>query len=473
MKKSAKIITATLAAITVLFAAMAITVSADTETNSDIIISQNVAYTGDFALMYAVDPAKVTAPVTLNIYEAEPTEASTAKYTFTSSATTPAATSGLDIDAYIFIANGTAAKDMTKVYYAQVVDANGVKSEVKRYSVAEYLYERLATPDITEKQEALYESVITFGDKAIDLLAAGNPLVSAYKYVTIEGGTLDGTYDAGIYLKNDTVNPQAEGVTSWTASDGTKVANGESYTIGDNHVSFTETVEEPAVDTITIDRTRTGTNTLEGYALDSYSCYSGSTSKKFGWSAGFTTDGNSGIKEDTVYGTTSQVVLLDPTAGGDLSCYVDSLCKSDVTADEATAYEISADIKFVPDSSAQTYQHIIIRSSGNKTVFNIKVFMNTNGDLYFVNVNNSEESYTFTGGVSSYNHICFRFTGAAGSLSAKLYINGTYACTFKTEDASVAGTLAYADMSYLRITYAGSNLDSKTYIDNIYQGLVK
>lgn len=473
MKKSSKIITATLAAITVIFAAMAITVSADTETKPEII-SQNVAYTGDFALMYAVDPATVTAPVTLNIYEAEPTETSTAKYTFTSSATTPAETSGLDIDAYIFIANGTAAKDMTKVYYAQVVGADGTKSAVKRYSVTEYLYERLADSTITSKQEALYESVIDFGDKAIDLLAAGNPLVSDYKYVTIDGGTLDGTYDAGIYLKNDTVNPQAEGVTSWTASDGTKVANGESYTISDSHVSFTKTVdtEDPTVDTITIDRTKAGTNDLEKYLLNSYasttSTDAGASNKKFGWDSGFTTDGKSGIKEDTVYGTISKVLVADPTkANHEVKLYADKTnYNPPITADVAKAFEMSADMKFVADSATETYQKLKFRTSGG-VVCSIKIYIKPNGDLYFENESNGEEAYTLAGGANKYNHLCFIFTGEAGSLSAKLYINGVHACTFNTENA----TYEFKDLYQFRI--GCDKIDTITYADNVYIGFIE
>ena len=463
MKKSAKIITATLAAITVIFAAMAISVSADTETKPDII-SQNVAYTGDFALMYAVDPATVTAPVTLNIYEAEPTETSTAKYTFTQTATTPAATSGLDIDAYIFIANGTAAKDMTKVYYAQVVDADGDKSELKRYSVTEYLYERLATSDITEKQEALYQAVITFGDKAIDLLATGNPLVSDYKYVTIDGGTLDGTYDAGIYLKNDTVNPQAEGVTSWTATDGTKVANGESYTVGDSHVSFAETVEtdEPTVDTITIDRTKTGTNTFDTSSI-------GSFPTALGWDSGMKgTDG--GVRSDTVYSTSSQVLVIDPITKNNAAKLYSHVNPPVAEADDI-AYEFSADIKLVPDEGVTDFtQRIWLYATGNKAVFTLYV-RSYNGGWEFWNSENGEEKVFVENTGYNYNHVCFRFVGEAGSLVAKLYINGEHAYDFTTEVAAQADTFGFKDMHHAR--FVATDLNNKIYIDNLYVGFVK
>ena len=140
------------------------------------IISQNVKYGGNFSLMFAVDASTCSGEtVTLKVYNESPTATSKAIWSKTVSADeelkvvhgTPC---------YVFITAGVAAKDLDVNYYV-VAESAGVKSDVKEYSVAEYLYERLygdgiySAPDAIGKAQAdLYKSVLEMGKNAQELL---------------------------------------------------------------------------------------------------------------------------------------------------------------------------------------------------------------------------------------------------------------------------------------------------------------
>ena len=140
------------------------------------IISQNVMYGGDFSLMFAVRASSVSGSnITLSVYDEEPTEASEALWSKTVSATVATA-DVKGIASYVFTTPGVAAKDMDKNFYI-VAESAGVKSEVKRYSVAEYLYERLyddyviaGTSALEVAQTKLYKSALEVGKNAQNLL---------------------------------------------------------------------------------------------------------------------------------------------------------------------------------------------------------------------------------------------------------------------------------------------------------------
>ena len=140
------------------------------------IISQNVMYGGNFSLMFAVDASTCSGDtVTLKVYDAEPTADATPVWSSTMS--TAADTTAINgIECFTFTTPGVAAKDMDKNYYITATSA-GVVSEVKKYSVAEYLYERLygnevafGTSALELAQAKLYFSTLEFGKNAQDLL---------------------------------------------------------------------------------------------------------------------------------------------------------------------------------------------------------------------------------------------------------------------------------------------------------------
>lgn len=140
------------------------------------IISQNVMYGGDFSLMFAVKADTCSgSDVTLSVYDEEPSEASEALWSKTIS-TASKTTDVKGYASYVFTTSGVAAKDMDKNYYI-VAESAGAKSEVKRYSVAEYLYERLyddmvvaGTSELEVAQTKLYKSALEVGKNAQNLL---------------------------------------------------------------------------------------------------------------------------------------------------------------------------------------------------------------------------------------------------------------------------------------------------------------
>lgn len=214
----------------------AIAISASAEETKPQIIAQNVAYEGDFALMYAVDASTATAPVSLYLYTEAPTKDSVAHKKYVVENVT-AASGNLKKDSYIFKTEGVAAKDMADVFYVQAVDANGNKSDVVRYSVGEYLYERLATVGITEKQEFLYRQTLTFGAAAQAVLAPDTPPVTEFRYVKVIGGLLPDGFNSGIFPIDTEISPVGNGVNSWRVQSfaddktvtETKIAAGKSF----------------------------------------------------------------------------------------------------------------------------------------------------------------------------------------------------------------------------------------------------
>ncbi len=207
--------------------AMGVSAEDSAETKTPKIISQNLEYSEKFNLMYAVDAATVAAgKVTLNIYNMDPAEVPSALPLATIEAeapTTDAAVLGnLGVDsAYIFTSTaGVGYGDMVINYYAQATDSAGNKSEVKKYSVAEYFYQRLATAGITADQKALYTSALDFGtrvQKAVLNVTAADELISNLRYVTIEGGTLNGDTQ-GLYPLGAELAPKKFGAIKATWS---------------------------------------------------------------------------------------------------------------------------------------------------------------------------------------------------------------------------------------------------------------
>ena len=202
-------------------AAFAMNINA-TETQQDPkleIISQNIEYGNQFKLMYAVDASTVTeAPVTLEIYETEPTEGVGASYTYTVS--TPETVAKLNKSCYVFTTNGISYTAMAQNFYIKAVDNAGVESAVKRYSVAEYLYERLADTTATEEQVNFYNEAIDFGASA-EILFGGKTtdsadLMTKLAYVVVKGGTIDG-YTTGVYPVGQTLNLKADDTTAVAA----------------------------------------------------------------------------------------------------------------------------------------------------------------------------------------------------------------------------------------------------------------
>ena len=205
-KKITKILVFALAFALLLGASLAIVSSAETKPE---IISKNIEYGEKFSIMYAVDASTVAdGAVTLNIYAEEPTADSKVIASYTKNDPETIKVHDVDTSAYVFITNGVAAKDLGDFFYAQAIDAKGNKSDVVKYSVVEYMLERLYGGEtITADQEEMYRKSLEFGEAAQELLSPDDEIqVADYKYVRVEGGTVNGV-EKGIFLKGDVLTP--------------------------------------------------------------------------------------------------------------------------------------------------------------------------------------------------------------------------------------------------------------------------
>ncbi len=175
------------------------------EAKTPQIVSKNIEYGGNFAMIFAVDSETVVGETRLEMYDSKNVLINTYNVWKTEAITTA---DGTDYNALLFRTAGVAAKNMADYYYVKAVDSENNESALVRYSVAEYMYERLyGGEEITENQKALYESVIVMGSNAQQVLINDNPnfedevLVKNYKYVVLNEATVDG-YSTGVYAEN-------------------------------------------------------------------------------------------------------------------------------------------------------------------------------------------------------------------------------------------------------------------------------
>ena len=223
--KTLKLITAILSVALLIGVALAIAVSAEVEAKSPEIISYNVEYGEKYALMYAVDASTVnSAPVTLDLYTADPATGAESIRSYTAEKSETIKIDGVETEAYVFTTDGVAAKNLTQIFYAQATDKAGAKGNVVRYSVIEYMYQRLSgQQEITANQETLYRTVIELASISAQVLindkneGTENDVTLAidYSYVFFPAGngligeSADATsgYKAGIYAKGTVIYP--------------------------------------------------------------------------------------------------------------------------------------------------------------------------------------------------------------------------------------------------------------------------
>ena len=259
MKKNTKILVLILSLALLITSAVAVIASAETETPSVEIVSKNLSYEDNIRILFAVKSANVgVAEVKLNVYESDPQDdpALAPAETVSSVHTGEIGTYGV---CDVFFTKGIAAKFLSKQIYAQaVVTVGGVtyKSEVERYSIVEYCHEMIAKESTDAAKDAKYMDVIEYGASIQSFLTEDGKydgaLATDYKYVTIEGGTLDGRYNSGIYLENAAINPTIVGATKLLASDGNVVNNGAEYKVGNANVSFVK-ADAKALATVTFE----------------------------------------------------------------------------------------------------------------------------------------------------------------------------------------------------------------------------
>ncbi len=444
----------------------------ETENKTPEIISQNVAYTDKFSLMYAVDAATVTeAPVTLYLYNAMPAGIETPyNDKYTADNITSGKESGLGVDAYIFTTDGVGATAMTQEFFVVAEDAKGNRSEVKKYSVAEYLYERLASGRASDDQEEFYLNTINFGANAQIVLAkeGENPqLISDYSYVIVEGVA------QGIYPVGTKLNPYVNAITAnWnvtaTAEDGTETTElcQRGFTVPDA-IKTVATVESKQ-------EYRAGVDTFSDCIVDGKSVSVGTGAKS--------ADGNFACSSGTLYyeyaNDSDRGVLTKVTATNNPRfIMLNNSALKDVN--EATAYELSFDIKLVMDGNELPGESVNYRLYlwHNNTAFSDQIYMYYS---YSTAGEGQMRIYDADGGrIINYD--------ATDWMHIRLVVyenDNKYAYLYLNGDSEAAGKMllksSYTGLDYMTgggiINYSsdgnGEHINSFL-VDNVFCGLIK
>jgi len=225
MKKHSKIIT--LALSLVLLVGLCFGVSAMAEENAPeknlTVLSQNVSYSEELYLHYAVYPENVdVAGLKLLVYAVDPAKNAEAEPVATVTDSTQVTITDVETDTdYVcraFKAPGIALKNLASQIYVKAVAADGTESAVRRYSVAEYLNEMSFTTTDSAKAAA-YRDILKAGDAAQLLLNhETDAYASSYKYVTVTDGKDADGYDRGIYLPGSSLS------LTYTGNDSSKNA---------------------------------------------------------------------------------------------------------------------------------------------------------------------------------------------------------------------------------------------------------
>ena len=181
------------------------------------IVSKNMSYSAYLHLYYAIPKSTVKEGYLpeLRLYKEEPSASSTPYYTVTEyELQTISVISGTPEEYYVMRSDGISAKEMGEEIYAQPVAVTPLGDEIvgdfSKYSVAEYLYERLYKNgfiSMTEEdgedylRRTLYEALLEYGKAAQkvlieDKLGVSVKYVTDYSYYYIDGNNY-GFYESG------------------------------------------------------------------------------------------------------------------------------------------------------------------------------------------------------------------------------------------------------------------------------------
>lgn len=250
MKKQTKIIALSLSLLLLVAACIGISVSADSE-KALTVVSQNVSYSEQMYLYYAVYPENVdTEGMVLNVYTENPDTNAEAVAIATVSYHEEVVLSGANGESYVcraFKTPGVALKNMAAKFYVQAVAVDGTKSPVKSYSVVEYFNEMIYNSE-NEEDIVAYEKMLAAGDAAQHLLnyypnGNKNDVPTNYKYIVVKNGTVNGA-KKGVYLAGESVTLNYSGEDfrdKWNLLDksgeviGTAI-NGASFVVTDDIV---------------------------------------------------------------------------------------------------------------------------------------------------------------------------------------------------------------------------------------------
>ena len=216
MKKSnfAKILTLVLVCAALIGAVVGINASAANEQTVEFV-SNNVWYGEDLRLAYAVaceDDVEVTLYLdeALTVYWCDAYEDGTRLV------------NGVECKKF-YAEKGVPIQDINTYVYAVAENLATGEKDVQRYSVLEYLYERLGqygedkedgSPKVTENQKAMYEAHLAYAEAAEQVIYVENTknerpdysnTIADTSYVVVNNGLLEEKYTAGVYANGTAI----------------------------------------------------------------------------------------------------------------------------------------------------------------------------------------------------------------------------------------------------------------------------
>lgn len=246
--KSTKIFS--LAFIFALIFIVALSLSVSAEDGDDapkpVIVAKNVSYESSMRLLFAVDSGSVPADeIEMLFWNSEP-ESVYDKPDHVNTQSFSTETADGTVLPCVFHSEGIAAKDAPDSIYASAhVKNTDVYSDIVRYSLLEYVYERQSSDSITSVQERLYNSVIEYTESAQSALGHDvDNIPTTYRYISANGGLLSDGYDSGVYKIGSSLTVFADnydGFSVWVDETGAIVSDSPEYsfTVGKEHKTYT------------------------------------------------------------------------------------------------------------------------------------------------------------------------------------------------------------------------------------------
>ncbi len=453
---------------TLCFAAtFAMSISANTNASETAegpkISSQNILYSDKFSLMYAIDADTVAdgTAVTLRVYDSIDENGNPAgKLLFEGTQTQAEVISagaepyGYSKNAYIFTTPGVALHNMAKNYYVQA-EVDGVKGEVKRYSVAEYFYQKLSSEtsatmseEEIEKNNSFYKSALEFGASAEKYTGKAAPYVTELRYVTVENGTLDGFFNTGLYKAGTKLALSPSDSGTWTVSQyGEKGAQ-----IGANEFGLTEVVVPETADMykLAVQHVALKTGTV---TFDDWTTLSGHGANVTDGTYEFTQVSGRGQVLDATLSKNSYIRFNQQYTG--------------LTSEDATAHEVSFDLKF--DTAVQNHGLFLrlygLNGSSEAWAMGVSLYPAADGTAVLRVDESSSKQHSLTEiDLNGWNTIKFVIYKSE-PLKCYFSINGG------TEyELSPASFYTYGATTHIRMTGMSSTSNDGFLVDNFFSG---
>ena len=465
--KLAKVLLITLS-LAVMIMAMGVIASAqETDDLSVSILAKNVSYSETVQVLFAVDDTNAGENEVEVLYYLEDPIANPSAQAYVGKTYEKGYTEG-GVNYPAFFTAGFPAKNIgDKVYARAHIVGTEVYSEVVRYSVVEYLLERLYLDTPTADQKDLYTDLLSYGASAQKVLINGNDdptdnitqFVTDYVLVGIQGGTLDGKYSQGIYFPGEKVYPQASGVSAWNVTlydlatgEGavTRVANGAEVEVA----GFTMISEAPAAYKPDLTDVAGRIQWHEAATIGEY--------KSAGVTDHWFPSGTDPIMEDGApYGEPSKVVKLVTavTTKGQDQLFINN------TVSYANAYKaIFETDMFVAPEAASLYE-ITIRTA-SAVAYNLKFTAYTDGSARLAG--DGIETVTAPGVCGNWFRLRAEYiTISEGQVKVAIYYNDMKVAESAPFDAAIKAT----DITRVIIS-ADKNAAATMYLDNTKVGHV-